>query len=270
MKKTIRIPKNAENRTIKLKGKSGFSQISIVAEEGSKTTIIEDISDNANRKEVIEIIAKPNSEIRFGAVQKLPDCENIVSRKAVIHKNANVEWLEIITGSSITKSETCSELVGEGAKSSIFTVFFGNKKQQFEFVNKCVHIGKNTESDMHTSGALKDKAKALQQGFAKIEKKAYNASAHQKSKILLLSEDARALPTPKLEIDNNEVVATHQASVGQIESEKIFYLMSRGIDEREAKKLFVEGFFEQYMSRIPVSELREDVETIVAERMEDD
>src|SRR3989338_8014648 len=270
MKKVIRIPKNAGNMTIRIKGKSGDSRITIVAEEGSRATIIEEISGNADRNETVEITAKPCSEIMFASVQKLNGCKNFVARKAVVGGNANVEWLEVATGSSATKSETLSELAGEGARSSIFTVFFGKGKQQFEFLNKCVHTGRNTESLMLSSGALQGSSKAVQHGFAKICEKAHNASAHQKAKVLLLSENARALPTPKLEIDNNDVAATHEASVGQIEGEKIFYLMSRGIGEKEAKKLFVEGFFETFLRKIPLAEIRNSEKEAVAAEMQND
>jgi len=268
MKKTIRIPKNAEHETIELKGTNGASHIIIEAGEGSKATIIEDISTAGDRNEIVELRARSGSEIRFGSVQKIPDGVNSVVRKAIVHDNANVEWLEIVTGSALTKSETYSELVGEGAKSSMFTVFFGSKKQQFEFLNKCLHTGRNTESLILSSGALKDNSKAMQEGFAKIGKNATNATAHQKAKTLLLNEGARVLPIPKLEIDNNDVKATHEAAVGQIDEEKIFYMMSRGLDEKAAKKTFVEGFFEQYLSKIGIPKLRGDVEAIVSERME--
>ncbi|MBI2664897.1 Fe-S cluster assembly protein SufD [Candidatus Woesearchaeota archaeon] len=270
----VQLPKNADSSTIHIKLKAAhtdFSHILVIAEEGSKATIIEEISGTTSyRSGVVEIIAKANSEIMYAAVQKLPECKNFSYKKAVLEENANVEWLDITTGSSATKAEVYSELKGDGSKTSMFSVFFGNKQQQYDLYSKCTHIGRNTSSEMHTSGALKDKSKAVQQGFAKIEEKAYNAAAHQKSKILLLSEDAKAVPTPKLEIDNNEVAATHQAAVGQIDYDKIFYLMSRGISEKEAKKVFVEGFFEQYASKIPVQELREEVQAAVAERMQNE
>ena len=121
---------------------------------------------------------------------------------------------------------------------------------------------------MLASGALQESSKAVNQAFAKITENAYGSVAHQKAKILLLSEHARASPIPKLEIDNNDVSASHEASVGQIEAEKIFYLMTRGLDEQEARKVYVEGFFEQYLSQIEVKEIREGVEKIVSERMD--
>lgn len=270
MNKTIRIPKNADLGMVKINGTGQISRISITAEEGSRATFIEEISGNGNRNETVEIIAKPNSEIRFAAVQKLGKGVNSVSRKAVVKKNANVEWLDIITGSSATKSETTSELVGENSKSSMFTVFFGNKKQRFELLNKCIHTGRNTESLIMSSGALKDSSKATQRSFSKIGKKAYNASAHQKTRIMLLNEGTEALPIPELEIGNNDVSATHEAAVGRIDEEKIFYLMSRGISENDARKTLVKGFFEQFASKIGVQELREEAHAIIDERMKDD
>ncbi len=272
MKKTIVIPKNTDLGTIKITGKGGLLHISITAEEGSKATIIEEISGDSgdDRKETVEIIAKENSEIRFAAVQQLGECKNNVVRKAIVQKNANVEWLDIATGSSATKSETTSLLEGNGAKSRMFTVFFGNKKQEFDFANRCIHTGRNTESRILGSGALKGSSKATLGSFSKIGKKARNSSAHQKIRIMLMNEGTEALPVPELEIGNNEVSATHEAAVGRIDDEKVFYLTSRGIREKEARKTIIKGFFEQFAGRIDVPELREKIREIITERIEND
>ncbi len=271
MKKAIVIPKNTDLGTIKINGKGRLLRLSITAEEGSRATIIEEISGNSGeRNEEVEIIAEKNSEIRFAAIQQLGECRNTVSRKAFIHKNANVEWLDIATGSSATKSETTSQLEGDSAKSSMFTVFFGNKKQEFDFANRCIHAGKNTESLILGSGALKDSSKAVLQSFSKIGEKASNSSAHQKTRIMLMNEGTEALPVPELEIGNNEVSATHAASVGRIDDEKVFYLTSRGISENEARKTIIKGFFEQFAGRTDVPELREKIRGIITKRIEND
>ncbi len=270
MKKTIRIPKNADIGKVMLKGRGGSSRISIIAGEGSRATFVEEISGNGSRNESVEIVAKKNSEIRFAAVQRLAGGKNNVSRSAVVHKNANVEWLDIATGGSSTKSETVSELSGEGAKSSMLTVFFGKGEQKFDFLNKCVHTGRNTESLISSIGALKDSSKAMQKSVSKIGKRAYGSSAHQKARTMLLSEGTEAMPVPELEIDNNEVIAAHEAAVGRLDDEKVFYLMSRGISESEARKTIVNGFFEQAISKIEEPELREKTHAIITERMEND
>lgn len=271
MKKAIVIPKNTDLGTIKINGKGRLLRLSITAEEGSKATIIEEISGNSgDRNEAVEIIAKKNSEIMFAAVQQLGECVNNVSRMAVVHKNANVEWLDIATGSSATKSETTSQLLGDGARSRMFTVFFGNKKQEFDFANRCMHEGRNTESLILGNGALKDSSKAVLQSFSKIGKKARNSSTHQKTRIILMSEGTEALPVPELEIGNNEVSATHEAAVGRLDEEKVFYLTSRGISENEARKTIVKGFFEQFACRTGAPELREKIREIINQRIEND
>ena len=267
----IRIPKNEDVGNLSLKGKSSgdlFSYVLIIAEEGSKATIFNDISDQGSYKScMVQIFAHPNSKIKFCSVQRLKECQNYFWKKAVIEKDAEVEWLDVSVGGTISRNETYSELKGQGSKTKMFNVFFGFGNQQFDFFNKCTHLGRNSESFMMSSGALQDGSKAINHAFAKITEKAYGGVTHQKAKILLLSEKAKASPIPKLEIDNNDVSASHEASVGQIDRENFFYLMSRGLNEKEAKKVYVEGFFEQYLSQIDVQEIKEDVEKIVSERM---
>ena len=267
----IRIPKDTDAGTIHLKLNptgADFSHVIIAAEEGSKATVIEEISgEGSHRSSVVEMSAAENSDVRFGSVQTLKNCRSYAYRRAAVGKDAKAEWLDISTGSSISRNETYSDLIGQGSKSSMFSFFFGHKEQQFDLLTKCTHVGRNTESLMMTSGALQGKSKAINQGFARIERKAYGANANQKAKILLLNEGAKAAPIPKLEIDNNEVAATHEASVGQIDYEDIFYIMSRGLDEKSARKLYVEGFFDQYASRIGSEKIREDVQAIVQKRM---
>ncbi len=269
----IYLPKNlAAAVNLKRTGKgSSLSYVLVVAGENSELTIVDDVSgDFSFSSGIAEVIAKPGSRVKFASVQKLGSVKNFSFKKASVMESASVEWLEIATGGSITKSEVISDLVGDGARGSIFSIFFGEKEQQFDLFNKCVHIGRNTDSLMLSRGALKGSSRAIQQGFAKIQKGACNSSAHQKSRILLLSESAKATPIPKLEIDNNDVRATHEAAVGQIDSEKLFYITSRGIPQKEARKTFVEGFFEPFISQIAVPKLREGIQRAVAERMEND
>ncbi|HIG97989.1 TPA: hypothetical protein HA231_01015 [Candidatus Woesearchaeota archaeon] len=95
---------------------------------------------------------------------------------------------------------------------------------------------------------------------------AANSEGHQKTNILLLSDTARASPIPKLEIDNYDVKASHEASVGQLDREKLFYLMSRGLGEREASILAVEGFFDPLLKGLP-ADLAEDIRKAVHEKL---
>ena len=268
----IKIPQGKDAGTVhvKIQGTDSYSYILVIAEKESRGTIVEEtIGENCYRSSIIEIIADENSNIKYASVQKAKNGQNYSYRKATLQKNAQIEWLDIQTGSTV-KTETETELFGEGSSCNSYTVFFGAGNEAFDLYTKANHIGKNTHSRMNTSGALSGSAKAIQESFAKINKTAYGASAHQKSKILLLSREAKASPIPKLEIDNNDVAATHQASVGRIDAEKIFYMMSRGLSEKQAKQAYVEGFFEQYTSTIDVMEIKEDVRKIIEEKMENE
>ena len=267
----IHLPENSES-LIRLKLKGGdadFSHVLVIAGEGSEATIVEDVSgEGSYRSEVVEIAAAANSVVRYAAVQKLGNCRHFNFKKATLSQNANVEWLDLTAGGSVVKSEVVSDLVGEGSCGNAYSAFFGSGEQQYDFSTRADHIGRNTNSTITSNGALKDKSRAIQQSFARICDTAYGAAAHQKAKALLLNEGTKALPIPKLEIENNDVTATHEASVSHIDDEKTFYMMSRGIDEKTARKTFVRGFLEPFAQKTGIEELKNDVERIVSERME--
>ena len=133
---------------------------------------------------------------------------------------------------------------------------------------KEVHNVKNTTSNIRIKGALQGRAKAIVQSFTKITKGAANSQGHQKANVLLLSDTARASPIPKLEIDNYDVKASHEASVGQLDAEKLFYMMSRGLDSMEAVTLVVEGFFEPLLRELPFAELADDLRQTIHSKLQ--
>ena len=267
----IHLPENSESEIrLKLNGEDAdFSHVLVVAEEGSRGTIVEEVSgEGSYRNEVVEISAGAGSMVRYAAVQKLGDCRHFTFKKASLSQNANVEWLDLTAGGSVVKSEVLSDLIGNGSCSNAYSGFFGSDNQQYDFSSMANHVGRNTESMIMSSGALKGKSRAIQQSFARISGSAYGAAAHQKARALLLNEGTKALPIPKLEIENNDVAATHEASVSRIDEEKTFYMMSRGMDEKTAKKTFVRGFLAPFAEKINVREVRQNVEAIISERME--
>ena len=113
---------------------------------------------------------------------------------------------------------------------------------------------------MLTKGALSDKSKSFYKGLIKIKQNASNSNGYQKQDAILLSQDAESNSIPKLEIDNNEVRCTHGSSVSQIDDEKMFYVMSRGLDEKEAKITLVKGFLREVIDKVNFGELDELIE----------
>ncbi|MBI2549717.1 Fe-S cluster assembly protein SufD [Candidatus Woesearchaeota archaeon] len=250
----------------------------VIAEENANLNVTEALVPDENershdvkqyRLELDEVFAATGAKVKFATMQKLPQNTNsMISRKATAEKDSSVDWADISIGGGSTKQETASCLNGEGASSTIRMAFFGDEAQQLDIMAKAVHNSRNTKSNMRIKGALKGKAKAIVQSFTKIMKTAANSEGHQKANILLLSDTARASPIPKLEIDNYDVKASHEASVGQLDKEKLFYMMSRGLDGKDAVKLVVEGFFEPLLKEIPFEEMTEDMRKTIETKME--
>ncbi|MBI3036360.1 SufD family Fe-S cluster assembly protein [Candidatus Woesearchaeota archaeon] len=250
----------------------------VIAEENTNLSITEALVPDENershdikqyRVEFDEVFAATGAKVKFATMQKLPQNTNsMISRKATAEKDTSVDWADISIGGGSTKQETASCLNGEGASSTIRMAFFGDETQQLDIMAKAVHNARNTTSNMRIKGALKGKAKAIVQSFTKIMKDAANSEGHQKANILLLSDTARASPIPKLEIDNYDVKASHEASVGQLDKEKLFYMMTRGLKSSEAVKLVVEGFFEPLLKEIPFEEMTEDMRKTITTKME--
>ena len=178
-----------------------------------------------------------------------------------------INWLDCCFGSNVTLSEVTTNLNGEGAETNNYGIFFGNKKQQFDLVANSMHNMPDTKSDIFTKGALTDKSKCIYRGLVKIQKNASGSNGYQKEDTLLLSPNAAADSIPDLEINNSDVKCSHGASIGRIDREKLFYLMSRGMDETEATRIYVKGFFEELIQKMKIKELRDNMHNLVEKRM---
>jgi Fe-S cluster assembly protein SufD len=132
----------------------------------------------------------------------------------------------------------------------MFGLYFSHANQRFEHWTLQDHVAPHTTSDLLYKGALADSSQALYYGTIHIRPGAFRSDAYQANRNLALSPNARALPNPQLEIENNDVRCTHGATVGQIDANHLFYLQSRGIPKDEAKGLIVFGFFNQVLDKV--------------------
>jgi Fe-S cluster assembly protein SufB/Fe-S cluster assembly protein SufD len=152
---------------------------------------------------------------------------------------------------------------GEGASSENVEVVFGAGTQRFDTVSNMSQIGPNTSGHAVSKGVVKDKARLLFKGMIRITKNAKNSRAYLAEHGMILGKEARVDAIPGLEIETNEVKATHSASVAQVNKEQLFYLMSRGLSEDEAKRLIIVGFFEPLVARVPVADVAKRIRRIV-------
>ncbi|MEX0617147.1 MAG: SufD family Fe-S cluster assembly protein [Candidatus Woykebacteria bacterium] len=147
-----------------------------------------------------------------------------------------------------------AKLIGRGAKLSVIGAFFLANKDEVKVNVDIDHVAPDTTSDTLIKSVLTDRSVGGFYGLVSIKKGAKNTNTFFREDALLLSDTAKAEAIPSLEIDENEVKAGHASTVGPVDEEQTFYLMSRGIDQREAKKLIVQGYFSGILEQLPTRE----------------
>jgi FeS assembly protein SufD len=253
-------------------GHGFFTQNLVVADIRSKFTILEEVySAKATGQEkgsmysgLSEVYLREGAEVTYAGVSNLASNVNVfLNKKSVGERDSKIVWSSGLLGGAFTRSRLESLMKGEGASSENVEVVFGTGTQRFDAVSNITHIGKNTSGHAVSKGVVKDRARSLFKGMIRIEKGAKNSRAYLAEHGMILSKDARADAIPGLEIETNDVKATHSASVAQINDEELFYLMSRGLSEDDAKKLIIIGFFEPLVERIPVPEITKRIRRII-------
>ena len=197
-------------------------------------------------------------------LQLLDEKATYLANKQVAATNdSHVNITSILLGSSISRSRMNLEMTGRGSTVEGFEVFFCNGKQRFDLESNLIHNSQDTTAALHARGVLKDQSQSIFKGMIKINHVAKNASSYLAHHAMLLDKGARSDGIPGLDIETNEVKATHSASVAQVDEDQVFYLRARGLPEDEAKKMIVLGFFEPVVSRIPVEMAREGAKFII-------
>ena len=175
------------------------------------------------------------------------DCGDKVSlfeeRRATVQKDASVNWHDLSTGAAFASTAVEASLVEEGASSEAKCLMASRDGQKQDFYTCARHLAPNTKSDLLTKCVVSGKSKALSRGLILIGKDAHGSSGQERQEALVLSDEAEADAVPTLEINNYDVKCSHASSIGQIDEEKIFYLMNRGLSEDEARKLIIKGYF---------------------------
>jgi len=248
---------------------SVVDQTIIFAEDGSRLNFLEESYTSHSAapylvSSVLEVRAGPSSRIDSTSLQFLDERAVYLANTEVgASRDATVNLASILLGSSVARSRLNLDLNGRGANVDGFEVFFCNGKQRYDLESNLLHNSPDTTAALHARGVLKDESQSIFKGMVKINNSAKNASSYLAHHAMLLDKRARSDAIPGLDIDTNEVKATHSASVAQVDEEQVFYLEARGLPEQEAKKMIIVGFFEPVVSRIPVEMAREGAKFII-------
>ncbi len=251
-----------------------FTHTLIVVEEGARVSFIEEYASSpldgqALNAGVVEIFVGPGAQLTYVSLQEwMGDVYDISAQRALVDRDATLNWLVIGMGNGTTKANIEAALRGAGASTQMLGILWGYGTQHTDYHTVQDHIAPNTTSDLLYKGALTDEAKSTFSGRIRVVKGAHGTDAYQANRNILLSDHAAAYPSPNLEIEANEVRCTHGATVGKVDADMLFYLMSRGLPKDQATRIIVEGFFEDVLQREPVHSIRDELRGLIARKMD--
>lgn len=173
-----------------------------------------------------------------------------VRRTARLAKGAKLEWIDETSAQDFVRVSFVTRLEGEGAEVSATSLLRGEGRQRFDMHHEIVHAAPRTVSDLRVGSVLSGDAKAIVRGLVRVEKDAPGCVSRQKEETLLLSDTAEIDAVPMLEIGNQDVRCGHAATVGRLDAEKMFYLMSRGLDRASAEAMLIDAFVEPYLAKL--------------------
>jgi Fe-S cluster assembly protein SufD len=251
-------------------GSGYFPRTLIVAEEGSHVGFVEELTspdfDAATFScSAVEVIAGSAAEVQYVALQRYGrNVHHLATQRTIAGRDSNLDTLVVNLGGSVARVDLLASLVGPGSRSDMLGLYFGRGDQHFDHSTRQDHKVAHATSDLLYKGALTDRAHAVFRGLIKVYPKAQRTDAYQTNRSLILSREAEAVALPNLEIEADDVRCSHAATVGQLDEEELFYIMSRGISRATAERLVVFGFFGEVLDRLPmpgvVAELRQAIE----------
>ncbi|MFW5983875.1 MAG: Fe-S cluster assembly protein SufD, partial [Halobacteria archaeon] len=248
-----------------------FSTTVVVAEENATVKVAESVEggDESYFSNVVEVVAGDGAEVNYGALQNLSDDSyQYTAKRGVTGRDASVNWIDGCFGTALTKSTVSTVIEGEGSDTRNYGLFFGTDSQHFDLETWTRHDAPNTTCDMFTRGVLDDRAVSAYEGTINVTQPAYEVDAYQTENVLLVSDEAEADASPRLEIDNHNVKCSHAATMGRIDDEELFYMGSRGVNDEEARSLIIEGYFEPVFGELPFPGLEDDFRELIHEKME--
>lgn len=239
------------------------SSINLIAEASSKD------SDNLLTNVVSEVYLAKGAKLNYLSFQAYSkDTVNHSVQVAKLEDKAELTNLIVALGGKNSKVEMAGILNGKDASISTFGIVLGDQSQRFDHHTSVEHNAPHTKSTVNFRVALKDKARSAYTGNLKIANHAVKSDAIQENRNLLLSKTAKAESIPELEILTNDVIrCSHGVTIGNVDKEQIYYLMSRGLSEKEAEWIIISGFLEPTISRVPDENLRVEIEKIVNHKL---
>ncbi len=235
-----------------------FERTLIIADEGADVTYIEGCTAPVYKKDslhaaVVELVALEGAHIRYVTIQNWSkNIYNLVTQRAHASKNARVEWIDANIGSKINMKYPSIYLMGEHARGEVLSIAIAGDGQVQDSGGKIYHLASNTTSKIVSKSISKGSGVTSFRGLMHIAKNAASVKAHVSCDALLLDEYAKTNTYPYNQINRSDAIISHEAKVGKISDDDIFYLMSRGIPEDDAIAMIVLGFIDDLTKVLPL------------------
>lgn len=239
-------------------GAGQFEHTLIIVEKNSYLHFIEGCSApkykvNNLHAGAVELFVRENSTLRYSTIENWSkNMYNLNTKRAVVDRNASIEWVSGSFGSKSTMLYPMSILRGEGANSEFTGITFAANGQHLDTGTKVIHAAPYTTSTVNSKSISKDGGNVFYRGLLKVGPKAHHSKATISCESLMLDNKSKSDTLPIIELDNDNIDIGHEAKIGRISDEAIFYLMSRGISEEEAKAMIVRGFVEPITKELPL------------------
>ncbi len=245
-------------------GKDLVARIFVYIGSNAKVDILQEMHTIGTQKTkasvIIEVIADSGAQVTYANIDSFGEQTTaFINREAEVRDHATVDWqnAEFNDGNVIIR--LASQLNGEGSTSHTNVIGLTTKKQTQGLVTTILNRGRHSLGHIFQRGVILNRSTLVFNGIGKIIKGAKGSDAQQESRVLMLSRRARGDANPLLLIDENDVTAGHAASVGRVDENQMYYLMSRGISEQVARKLVIRGFMGEVLAKMPTKEAQQQV-----------
>lgn len=239
-------------------GLAQFERTLIIAEEGAEIQYVEGcsaplFSQNSLHAGVVEIFVQKNAQVRYTTIQNWSkNVYNLVTKRATVAENGFVEWIDGNIGSAVTMKYPSSYLVGRGAKTEIFSLSTAGSGQNQDIGARVFHLAPETSSLIHSKSIAQDGGQSIFRAKIEIAAQAKKAKTRMVCQGLILDNRSQTTTLPTIEVQNDQVSVEHEATIFSISADQLFYLQTRGLTEKEASALIVNGFFSPIVKKLPM------------------
>lgn len=252
---------------------SFYNHVIIVTEESAEVTYVENYLSTTSGEDnqlniVSEVIAGANSNVTYGSVDYLDKgFTGHIIRRGSADTDASINWALGLMNEGSQIIDNTTNLNGDRSTSALKSVVVGTGDQKINLTSKIVQYGKETDGYILKHGVMKENASSVFNGIGYIKHGGTKSIANQESRVLMLSENARGDANPILLIDEDDVEAGHAASVGRVDPEQLYYLMSRGISRAEAERLVIHGFLDPVVRELPIDDVKRQLREVIERKV---